>query len=802
MYSRLCFEAVFLSVGVWAASFGLAQDAPTAVNHYDQKLVERWEQDVKPLLQKYCSECHGPESAEADVDVTRYQDLASVRSQPAIWDQIRGVVKIGAMPPDDSTQPSEEERIRLSDWVVDTLHRVDCGISQSPGHVTIRRLNNTEYDHTIRDLFDFDWKPSVVAGFVSDEVGNGFDNQGEVLSLPPLLLEKYLAAAEQIAEKAIVLDPESLRKQSQEGDALLVGETFSAEFHFAAGQYKVAARMRFGDGQDNSVVAKLLIDGQEIETWEVEPKSKSYSVDLDFTEGKHRVQVLFAEDPHTKELGKFERRIHVERIRIEGPEGASPPLPFSHRRVIVAMPSETKSVADAARENFAQFLRVAYRRPAEPLEVERLVTIVEQASQSGMSFAESMRYGLQAALVSPPFLFRIERSEGELVREGVRRLGSYEIATRLAYFLWSSTPDEILLDAAGTDALQRQDVVQFQIDRMLNDPRSEALVHGFFAQWLGLRNLNVVDVDGRKFAPWSDRLREAMRRETELFCKYLISPEGKLIDVLDADFTFVNPRMAELYGLEFEGKNPVDLYRADNGPGSRRQANRRNRPYIDEDKWIKASLPASRRGLLTQASILTLTSNPSRTSPVKRGKWVLENILGDPPPPAPPGVPALEETSKEHANTSLREQLEIHRSNPSCASWHRVMDPIGLGMENFDAIGQWREEDQGQPIQSGGELADGRTFTNATELLTALKADQPKIARHFAAKMLTYALGRGLNTSDQCAIDRIVEAAERDQYRIRAFVQAIAVSEPFTLQAVEAVEPQTPEIAESGANHE
>ncbi len=479
MIPRLNTYAILLGLSLLPMATGLAQDASqpevaNATNAYDAELLERWEREVKPLLQKYCSDCHGSESAEADVDVTRYTDLASVRSQPAIWDQIRGVVKIGAMPPSDSEQPSEEERLKLSTWVVDALHRVDCGVVQSPGHVTIRRLNNTEYDNTIRDLFDFDWKPSTLAGFVSDEVGNGFDNQGEVLSLPPLLLEKYLAVAEQIAEKAIVLDPDSLRKQSQDGDSLFVGEKCSAEFLFAKGQYKVTVRMRFGDGQENSVMAKLLIDGQEIESWEVEPKEKSYSIDLEFVEGKHRIQVLFAEDPHTKELGKFERRIHVERIRIEGPEDDVPPLPLSHRRVIVAMPSDTKSVADAARENLTQFLRLAYRRPAEPIEVERLVTIVDQASQSGMSFLESMRFGLQAALVSPPFLFRIERSDGDLVREGVRRVGSYEMATRLSYFLWSSTPDEELLNAASTNALYQPEAIAAQIDRMLNDPRSEA----------------------------------------------------------------------------------------------------------------------------------------------------------------------------------------------------------------------------------------------------------------------------------------------------------------------------------------
>jgi hypothetical protein len=426
-------------------------------------------------------------------------------------------------------------------------------------------------------------------------------------------------------------------------------------------------------------------------------------------------------------------------------------------------------------ENLSKLLPIAFRRPVTQEELLPFRSVALAARDQGLPFRESMQVALQTILVAPDFLFRIEQQEGAIVREGVRELSEWELASRLSYFLWSSMPDDALRDEAQQGTLSNPDRLIAQVHRMLDDPKADALVDGFFEQWLGLRNLQTLEVDNNTDPLWNDRLREAMRKETQLFCRQLLSREGKLSDILLADFTFVNPRIAELYGLQFDGRDPQEMYR---GPKQRR-SDRRLGSYAEEERWIKTTLPAERRGLLTQAAILTLTSNPSRTSPVKRGKWVLENLLGDPPPAAPPNVPTLEATQEDHKGLSLREQLEIHRSNPSCASCHRVMDPIGLGLENFNAIGRFRTEDAGKPIVASGELADGRSFTSAVQLSETLAQDQPKLVAHFCSKLLTYALGRGLVTADQCALGKIETYTQERQSTVRSVIEAIVMSEPF-----------------------
>jgi len=313
---------------------------------------------------------------------------------------------------------------------------------------------------------------------------------------------------------------------------------------------------------------------------------------------------------------------------------------------------------------------------------------------------------------------------------------------------------------------------------MLGSDKSDALVTGFFEQWLGLRNLKLVDVDERAFPMWSNLLTEAMEKETFLFCKNLIR-EGSIHDVLTANYTFVNPRLAEYYGVDFEGENPENLYPKADVRRRKSIIERRLGRYKNEEKWIRVELPQQRRGLLTQASILTLTSNPTRTSPVKRGKWVLENIIGDPPPPAPPGVPSLEKTEESHKNLTLRQQLELHRADPGCASCHNVLDPIGLGLENFNTIGQWRSKDEGVEIDARGKLQDGRTFNGPRELLEHLEADKEKVARHVVTQLLTYALGRGLVRQDQCTIDQVLNEARPGGYRFTDVIRAIVCSEPF-----------------------
>jgi cytochrome c553 len=779
-----------LCIGCMGASTAVGQ-APA--NAFDQELQNAFQSKWAPLLEKHCSQCHSQELREAEVDVTQYRDLASVRAQPALWDQIRGLVKIGAMPPEDADPLTDQDKQELADWIDKALHQADCGVAQSPGHVTVRRLNSKEYDRTVRDLLQLDVWPSQEIGFPSDDVGNGFDNQGEVLSLPPLVMEKYLQAAEWISKKAIVIDEKSLRQQSADGDDIAVGESCLAEFDFAEGEYNIDLRLRYGDGQQHSVSVKLFIDDQLFARFEVEPKGKNYPFTIRFSEGTHRLRVLLDEDLQQETPTPPQKKLHVERFRMEGPANGSPRFPASHRRVIAKEWQEGDSFEAVVDENLRKFLPIAFRRPVTEEELLPFRAIALAARDQGLPFRESMQVALQAILVAPDFLFRIEQQEGALVREGVRELSDWELASRLSYFLWSSMPDDALRDEAQQGTLSNPDRLIAQVHRMLDDPKADALVDGFFEQWLGLRNLQTLEVDNNTDPLWNDRLRAAMRKETQLFCRELLSREGKLSDILLADFTFVNPRMAELYGLPFDGRDPQEMYR---GPKFRR-SDRRLGSYAEEERWIKTSLPPERRGLLTQAAILTLTSNPSRTSPVKRGKWVLENILGDPPPAAPPNVPTLEATQEDHKGLSLREQLEIHRSNPSCASCHRVMDPIGLGLENFNAIGRFRTEDAGKPIVASGELADGRTFSSAVQLSETLAEDQPKLVAHFCSKLLTYALGRGLVTADQCALGKIETYTLDRQSTVRSVIEAIVLSEPFRWTEVA---PPTSELAGAGPN--
>jgi hypothetical protein len=404
--------------------------------------------------------------------------------------------------------------------------------------------------------------------------------------------------------------------------------------------------------------------------------------------------------------------------------------------------------------------------------------VIQMGLQQNLTLQESVGLGLQAILISPHFLFRVEEDRLEGDSSATNELDLYALASRLSYFLWSSIPDDQLLDLAQSGQLAQTEVLKAHVLRMLEDPKAESLVQQFFGQYLGLGTLRDVSPDPNLFPQWNDRLRKAIQKETELFCMELIRQNLPINTLLSGEFTFVNPRLAEFYSIDFEGRDPSELFVE--GPGfANAKDGKRDKEYAEEDRWIRVPAPSQRRGILTHASVLTLTSNPTTTSPVKRGKWIMETILGDPPPPAPPNVPALEETQAEHEELSLREQLALHRSNPSCASCHDVMDPLGLGFEHFDAIGRWRESDSGRPVDAGGQLADGREFNGSVELIRLLEENQSQIYRFFAEKLLTYSLGRSLEPYDQCAVDRIMEQAALENYTIRSFVTGVVQSEPF-----------------------
>ena len=745
----------------------------------DTELNDAWVGQVLPVMKKHCGECHMDGANEAGVNLGDYSTLEKIRSHESTWEQIRGVIRADAMPPPESSKMTMEERSLVTRWIERTLHEVDCTHRPPTPHVTVRRLNQFEYDNTIRDIFGVEFRPSKEIGFVSDDVGNGFDNQGEVLTLAPIALEKYLQAAGLIAKRVISLDRESFRKQSFEGEYVAYQQSLSIPIHVAAGKYNVNIRTRFGDDQKDNCKAKLWIDDVLISEWEVVPKDETAKYEFETTAGDHNLRIEYADDSSPENRNANNRRLIVHSVRLVGPEQGDPAFPKIHQQVVVATP-EDRDQADAmpigftesTRRVFNKLLPKLYRRAVSDDEVHAVMMICQKASDSGCSYEESLRYGLQAALVSPQFLFR---SENLVESDGMRRLDDYGIASRLAYFLWASTPDETLLNIAAQNQLHEPDILRVQVLRMLDDPRSDSLISGFFAQWLGLRNIQKIDIDRDKFPVWSDRLRAAMLKETEMFCKHLLR-EGSIEDFLTADFTFVNPRLAEFYGLEFDGKQPSELYKR--RPGRNDGDPRRQGLYEQEDRWIRVTLPANRIGVLTQAAALALTSNPTRSSAVKRGKWVLETVLGDPPPSAPPNVPSLEQ-AKADDKASLRERLEIHRSNPSCAGCHKLIDPIGLGLENFDATGRWRETEDGREILAQGSLADGKVFTGPIELIKILSERTPDVSKNFTQRLLTYALGRGLQRADRCDVDKILAQAKENRYTIKSVILAIVQSDPF-----------------------
>lgn len=760
---------------------GLAQELSPSPqpDPLDTELSAAWTQQVLPVIKQHCGECHMDGANEAGVNLGDYSTLEKIRSHESTWEQIRGVIRADAMPPPESSKMTPQERAIVTRWIERTLHEVDCNHRPPTPHVTVRRLNQFEYDNTIRDIFGVDFRPSKEIGFVSDDVGNGFDNQGEVLTLAPIALEKYLQAAALISKRVISLDRESFRKQSFEGEYLPFGQSLKVPLHLAPGKYNASIRTRFGDDQKDNCKAKLWLDEQLIAEWEVTPKDETAKYDFETTAGDHSLRIEYTDDSNPEARGAPNRRLIVHSVRIVGPEQGDPAFPKIHQQVVIATPEDKDQpdampigFTEATRRVFLKLLPKLYRRNVSQEEVHAVMMICQKASDAGCSYEESLRYGLQGALVAPQFLFRYENL---VESDSIRRLDDYGIATRLAYFLWASTPDDVLLSLAAENRLHEPEVLNGQVERMLTDPRSDSLISGFFSQWLGLRNIQKIDIDRDKFPMWSDRLRAAMIKETETFCKHVLS-EGSIEDFLTADFTFVNPRLAEFYGVEFDGKQPSELYKR--RPGRNDGDPRRQGLYEQEDRWIRVSLPENRKGVLTQAAALALTSNPTRSSAVKRGKWILETVLGDPPPSAPPNVPSLEQ-AKADDKASLRERLEIHRSNPSCAGCHKLIDPIGLGLENFDATGRWRDVEDGKEILAQGALVDGKTFTGPTELIRILSERTPDVAKNFTQRLLTYALGRGLQRSDRCDVDKILNHARENRYTIKSVIHGIVQSDSF-----------------------
>ncbi|MCC7374974.1 MAG: DUF1592 domain-containing protein [Verrucomicrobiales bacterium] len=723
---------------------------------------------LRAFLTNYCVSCHGPEKKRGDLDVQPFLEEAALGKHRETWEKIRDALEAREMPPTEKRQPSEAERQAVVQWVDEEGARLDALAPPTPGLVTLRRLNRNEYRNTIRDLFGVDY--NAHAEFPNDESGYGFDNIGDVLSLPPMLLEKYLAAAETIAGKVIETeDPARKRIQrlkanrfSTQSDAVSTVEEevwgfyregeIAAEVEFAKpGEYRL--RLQAYGEQAGPELPKMGIgvDGRQIHVQSVRAQAGSpetFEVPLTLEVGKHRLSVAY--------LNNFnadgDRNVYLVSFEILGPLGGEPEeYPETHRRWLKRRPEAGTELA-YAREVLRSMAGKAYRRPATDGEVTRLTRLVETAMKEGDSFERGIQWALQAILVSPHFLYRWELDPARLPDGGVRELNDFEIASRLSYFLWSSMPDDRLFDLAGQGRLRQAATLETEVHRMLRDPKARALVKNFGGQWLQIRNLDEVEPDPSVFPAWNAALREAMKQETELFLWEIIQGDHRLQELLAADFTFVNERLARHYGIE----------------------------GVAGDEFRRVSLaPSTRRGgILTMGSVLTVTSVPTRTAPVLRGKWILEQILGTPPPPPPPNVPPIEEGTEAARNATIRQRLEVHRSKPDCMGCHQKMDPLGFALENFDGIGAWREKDGPNPVDTSAELPGGRKFQGADGLKEILQRNQD-FPRALTAKMLTYALGRGLEGYDRRVVHGIVERVAKKDFKFSSLVLEIVLSDPF-----------------------
>jgi len=602
------------------------------------ELQDEYEGNIYPFFEEYCITCHGDRREKAEVNLEVMTDLSGIGEHPEMWERVLTMLDSGQMPPAKKDQPEDSDREEIAAFIATELDLATQAMRQDPGHITARRLNRQEYDNTVRDLLGVDHNHSKV--FPVDDSGYGFDNIGDVLTVSPVLMEKYMNAAEDIV--GIVM----------------------------------ARRGR------------------------------------SFDPNKH---------PQIFQCRHSSRKLHVH---------------------------------ECAKVTLEHFAMRAYRRPVSSSEMRDLMRLVKLAEDEGDSIEVGIALGLQAILVSPNFLFRIERNPSPLDVNSIRFINDYELASRLSYFLWSSMPDDELYKLAEKNILHKPKVLEEQVVRMIADEKSNAFVDNFAGQWLQLRNVSLVAREKKRYPDFNMSLRKSMRRESEMFFKTILQDNKSILNFLDSDFTFVNEVLAKHYGIE--GITGEELQRV----------------KLEGDQ---------RGGVLTQASVLTITSRYTRTSPVLRGAWIMENILGTEPAPPPPDTPSIQDTARKVKGT-FRQKIESHRDNPACISCHERMDPLGFAFENYDAIGKWRTTEKNLPLDSTGVLPTGEDFEGSKQLRAIILANPDDFVRCFTEKMLTYALGRGVEAYDRPVVMDIAEKLADNEYRFQYLVQQIVTSVPFQMR--------------------
>ncbi len=766
--------------------------------------VAEWRQfrdTVQPFFAKHCFACH-TDKKRGEVRLDLFQNEKTLAEGLPTIEKALDALRQHVMPPRGRPQPSRAELKPVLAWMEAFIARLDRESATEPGRAVVRRLNRTEYNNSVRDLLGVVLRPAD--DFPPDVPGHGFDNSGGTLTVSPALVEKYLAAAEMVA-RAALFGPPPMKPERVAHQPFFTADAFSTnrevKFDYdetgmslpsalhvvqwfpADGEYALRAILRgIRPPGSNPVELGFWIDGKLVHQTKVPVPTAN-----DMGRRPGELNGLWAEFRTPMKAGEHWLAVTLLRMyeglppAYKGPNPARTDLGISRatdaffpmyldvvgpyrqargpsaeslRKIFLGGPTTGPHDAASTRKILANLARRAFRRPVDAKEVDDLVKLVEMVQKDGDSFEEGLCLAIQRILISPHFLFRVENALGAGKENDRYLINQHQLATRLSYFLWSSLPDDELLRCADESKLRQPEVLEAQVRRLLKDDRAQALVENFGGQWLQSRALESHTPDRIRYPEFTDYTRMSMKKETDLFFSYILRADRPILDFIDADYTFLNQRLAEFYQVS----------------------------GVKGHEFRKVGLKGTQRGgVLAHASVLTVSSYSNRTSPVLRGKWILENILNAPPPPPPANVPGLDEKPLGQA-VSLREQLEKHRSNPTCASCHARMDPLGFALEHFDAIVRWRETDGKHPIDTSGTLPDGRSFAGYINLRAILKADPGAFTECLTEKMLIYALGRGLERSDRRTVKAIAGKVAQEGYRFSSLVLEIARSAPFQMR--------------------
>src|SRR5688572_27371090 len=754
--------------------------------------------EANAVLKQYCVSCHNEKAMTANLAIDRLNS-EKVQQAPADWEKIVRKLRTGTMPPPGSPRPSSEVYDATASWLETELDRT---AQPNPGRPALRRLNRAEYGNAIRDLLDL--HVDVESLLLPDDAAFGFDNIGDLLDVSPSLLERYLIAADRVSALAVgdLSTPAGSQTYRARGDqsqdidregmplgtvgGLLARHTFplDGEYEFRVGLLRT--NLDGIRGLEHPHQLEITVDGERLmlETvgGDVEnARTGTIAEKSDATDARLRVRVPIQAGPRelaatfvrkigegTNRLRPFDRsnadtydstgRPHVETLTVLGPfvpsgAGDTP----SRRRIFVCRPAVQNEEEACARRILSTLAQRAYRRPVTATDLDILLPFYKEGRQKG-TFETGIQLALRRLLASPTFVFRAESNP----RGRDSRISDLELATRLSFFLWSSIPDDALIDLASRDRLRQPAVLEEQMRRMLADPRADAMAENFAGQWLHLRNLAGIHPNTDEFPDFDNDLRLAFQREAELFFSSIMREDRSFMDFLTADYTFVNERLARHYGI----------------------------PRVYGSRFRRVTLGPEfemRRGLLGKGGVLMSTSRADRTSPVLRGKWILENLIGTPPPPPPANVPPLN-TQPGVKPRTIRERMAAHRA-PGCVSCHQLIDPLGFALEGFDAVGTWRTHEAGAPIDASSRLADGRAVNGVGELRAALTARPDAFVQTLTEKLMTYALGRGLQHYDMPVVRAIVRDAKARNYSFSAVVLGIVRSVPFQMRSGTGTQP-------------